>query len=598
MLFPTLNEQGRSRIVTETFRGYDHRAKILPGQWYDETNLTAAQYPLFSQRAKRGFIHNMTRPQGMLAKDTLLYVDDGVLYYGGYEPIKDVTLRLTDGEKQLVSMGAYAVIFPDKVYINTVDLSDYGSLDAVYRALSEHNVKLTMCNAVGEKYEDTYVSETEPAEKSNGMYWVDTSNELHVLKVWSEATKAWAEISTVYIRIESHGLGAEGVFNTGDGIELSGLEYNGDNEALRTQIEDLNAANIIVAQGEGYIVISGILDQVHSQTGGLVVKRECPDMDYVCESNNRIWGCKYGFVNGETVNEIYACKLGDPKNWRCYAGLSTDSYAVSVGTDGKFTGAITHLGYPLFFKENAVHKVYGSLPENFGVNTTICRGVQDGAWKSLNVVNEVLYYQSRTDICAYDGSLPVGVSAELGDMRYTGGTAGSDGAVYYISMQDAAGIWHMYTYDTDKRIWHREDGTHALQFANVRGDLMYIDADSGKLMRVHGKGGSADSLENPVRWSATSGIMGYENPYSQYLSRNSIRARLDVGARLTMAIEYDSDGDFHEQGTYTGGDTVTTINIPVVPRRCDHMRLKLTGVGNVKIYSIARYFEGGSDVWR
>jgi hypothetical protein len=65
-----------------------------------------------------------------------------------------------------------------------------------------------------------------------------------------------------------------------------------------------------------------------------------------------------------------------------------------------------------------------------------------------------------------------------------------------------------------------------------------------------------------------------------------------------MAIEYDSDGDFHEQGTYTGGDTVTTINIPVVPRRCDHMRLRLTGVGNVKVYSIARYFEGGSDVWR
>jgi hypothetical protein len=127
---------------------------------------------------------------------------------------------------------------------------------------------------------------------------------------------------------------------------------------------------------------------------------------------------------------------------------------------------------------------------------------------------------------------------------------------------------------------------------------MYIDAETGKLMRVRGRGGEEDRLESPAKWAAVSGIMGYENPYSQYLSRFSIRARLGVGARLTMAIEYDSDGDWHEQGTYAGGDVVKTINIPVVPRRCDHMRLKLSGTGDVKIYSIARYFEGGSDVWR
>lgn len=597
MLFPQLNETSRSRIVTETFRGYDHRGKILPGQWYDESNLTAAHYPLFSQRQRRGYIHNMTRPQGMLAKDTLLYVDNGVVYYGGYEPIKDFTLSLTDGEKQLVSMGAYAVIFPDKIYINTENLSDYGRLDAEYQAVSTYTVTLTMCNAVGEKYENTVVSDTEPAEKTNGMHWVDTSNDVHILKVWSEATAAWGEIATVYVRIDAWA--CDQVFEVGDGIEISGLAPSESaSEAVKTQIEDLNATNIIVAKGEGYVVVTGLLDQVHTQTGGLEIRRECPDMDYVCESNNRIWGCKYGFDGENTVNEIYACKLGDPKNWRCYAGRSTDSYAVSVGTDGKFTGAITHLGYPLFFKENAIHKIYGSMPENFGVQTTVCRGVQDGAWKSLNVVNEVLYYQSRTDICAYDGSLPVGVSTELGDVRYTGGVAGSDGAVYYISMQDAAGGWHMFTYDTDKRLWHRQDATHALQFANVRGDLMYIDAVTRKLVRVRGKGGGEDTLEGPVKWSAASGIMGYENPYSQYLSRYSIRARLDVGARLTMYIEYDSDGDWIEQGTYVGGDVVKTINIPVVPRRCDHMRLKLSGVGDIRIYSIARYFEGGSDVWR
>ena len=46
-------------------------------------------------------------------------------------------------------------------------------------------------------------------------------------------------------------------------------------------------------------------------------------------------------------------------------GLSTDSYYGNLGTDGKFTGAITHMGYPLFFKENCLHKVYGDYPAQF-----------------------------------------------------------------------------------------------------------------------------------------------------------------------------------------------------------------------------------------
>ena len=57
--------------------------------------------------------------------------------------------------------------------------------------------------------------------------------------------------------------------------------------------------------------------------------------------------------------------LGDFRNWQCFMGLSTDSYYGNLGTDGKFTGAITHMGYPLFFKENCLHKVYGDYPAQF-----------------------------------------------------------------------------------------------------------------------------------------------------------------------------------------------------------------------------------------
>lgn len=593
MIYPSLNEQSRSRIVTETFRGYDHRLKILPGQWYDEENITAAHYPLFSQRAKRGRVLTMDNPLGLLAKDALMYIDGGSVYYNGLR-VEGVNLSTAEDmlPKQLVSMGAYAVIFPDKVYINTADLSDVGSLDARFAALSTDNVSVQLCRADGAEYEAPASAEA-PVNPANGDMWIDTSGDTHVLRQYSEYMSSWSEVPTVYVRVGCKGVGVN--FSAGDGVRVSGLESA--DAAVNTQLKTLmgDGYQIIQARGDDYVVLTGILDGAHSQTGGLVITRDCPDMDYVTESDNRIWGCRYGLVDGETVNEIYACKLGDPKNWRAYAGLSTDSYAVSVGSDGKFTGAATHLGYPLFFKENCIHKIYGSLPESYQVNTTMCRGVQDGAWRSLAIVNEVLYYQSRTDICAYDGSLPAGVSDELGGVKYTLGAAGSDGAVYYISMRDAAGGWHMFTYDTDKAMWHREDGVHALCFANVRGDLMYIDADTRSLMSASGRSGEP---EGEVSWRAESGIMGYEYPYSQYLSRFNIRARLGEGAKMTMSLEYDSEDGWVEMGTYSGTAAVRTVNIPVIPRRCDHLRLKLSGVGDVKIYSISRILEGGSDVWR
>lgn len=583
---PNLTETYQSRINTEVFYGYDHNHKILPGVWFDEQNLSARNYPLFAQRDKRGIVATPADPQGLLAKDALMYIDGGQVIYNGL-PVDNVTLSTAEDmlPKQMVSMGAYAVIFPDKVYINTANLSDVGSLDAKYVAIDGLDITAQMCRVDGSAYEVKDIGDVAPDNPANGAYWIDTGNDVHVLKQYSEAQAMWIEIVSTYVRIGATGVGIN--FNVDDGVRISGLTGT-------AQLEELNADNVIMAKGDDYIVITGILDHVHEQEGGLIVTRECPDMDYVTESNNRIWGCRYGLQDGKTVNEIYACKLGDFRNWRCYAGISTDSYAVSVGTDGRFTGAITHLGYPLFFKENCIHKIYGSMPSEYAMNTTMCRGVQQGSWRSLNIVNEVLYYMSRDGVVAYDGSLPTSVSDAFGGEKYHDATAGSVGHTYYISMQDTSDAWRMMTFDTDKRIWHREDGTHALCFANVRGDLMYIDADTKHLISATGISGT---LEEDFEWSAESGVMGYEYPDSKYLSRYNIRVKLAEGATLTMYLEYDSDGVWHEMGTYTGSNVLRTFTVPVIPRRCDHLRLKLAGKGDVKIYSIARYLEGGSDHW-
>lgn len=594
MYYPKLNQLSQSRLLTETFGGYNHNMKIASGEWYEEENLSSAYYPLFSQRAKRGIVSQLTNPQGMLCKDSLLYVDGPSLVLNG-ATVPGITLS-TDPDlcpKTLVSMGAYAVVFPDKKYVNTKDLTDVGNLDARFESFDSAEISFQMCRVDGETYDftDDTVSAAQPESPVNGQYWIDTGTETHVLRQYSETTESWTAIPTVYVKIGYPGIGL--VFGRYDGVTISGCAGPDENAELCRQIERLNAENVVWAKDDDSIVIVGLIDQAYTQqSGSITVERTSPALDYVTECGNRLWGCHYGMVDGRMVNEIYASKLGDFKNWTCYMGVSTDSYAVTVGTDGVFTGAVTHLGYPLFFKENCIHKVYGSYPANYQITTTTCRGVQDGAGDSLAIVAETLFYKSRADVCAFDGSLPVSVSAPLGGVRYSQAVAGAFGTDYYISMKDAAGAWHLFVYDAKRDIWHREDATHALAFANVRGDFLLIDAQTKRLVSVTGRSGTSEA---DVSWTATSGIMGYEYPDAKYISRFNIRAKLGDGATLRLEIEYDSDGTWHDAGTYAGTGLTGTVTIPAHPRRCDHMRLRLSGTGEIKLYAIARILEQGGD---
>ena len=68
------------------------------------------------------------------------------------------------------------------------------------------------------------------------------------------------------------------------------------------------------------------------------------------------------------------------------------------------------------------------------------------------------------------------VASAFGLERYHNAVAGSDGLKYYVSMQNEAGEWSLFVYDTRLGIWEREDDTQALGFA-WDSDLYFLDAD-------------------------------------------------------------------------------------------------------------------------
>lgn len=582
MKYPTLPNRSNSRQMVDAFKGYNHNLLIGDGEFFDMKNMTSNHYPILAPRGKRGVYAIPASPQGLIAKDNLCYVDGADFVMDGYRIAMGLSTEPEDCPKQLISMGAYVIILPDKKYINTLDVTDFGNIEASFTTSTD--VTFELCTIDGEEYTGTIVSPGEPEDPENMDYWIDTSSTPHTLKQYSASSGMWIGIATTYIRISSTGIGK--AFKQYDGVKISGV--------LSEQLQELNANMVLWACGDDYIVVAGILDAVTTQPatdGTITVERKMPEMDFVIESENRLWGCRYGVAaNGEVVNELYACKLGDFKNWNCFMGLSTDSYVASLGTDGQFTGAITHLGYPLFWKENCVHKVYGNYPANFQIQTTACRGVQRGSERSLAIVNEVLYYKARHAVCAYDGSLPTEISSVLGDEHYSEAVSGAHGNKYYISMKDASGQYHLFVCDTGKGMWHKEDDLKVDAFCSCREELYAISG--GKIITMLGSGAADDER---VEWMVQTGIIGTDMPDMKYVSRLLVRMSLEIGAEVHFYGQYDSEEDWEHLGTVSGTN-LRTFQIPVRPRRCDHLRLRIEGVGDAKIYSITKTIEQGSDV--
>lgn len=472
-------------------------------------------------------IRGMVLKQGKLAYmiGSTLYWDDKTFDFSGYTS--------GDSEMQLISYGAYILAFPEGLYVNTQNISDYGYLGAEYQCGGEQEtITYSVCDMTGADYTYT-LSDTAPEEPEDGQYWMRRTEDGDALYRWADTMAMWVAVSTTYIKIKVSCTGATlfpHMFKQYDSVFVEGSE-----------IPELNGVNIIYGigeeDGEGYILVTGVLEQTVTQETGnkpVTFKRKIPRMDHVCVSNNRVWGCFYGVTEEkESLNEIYACKLGDPTNWYSYMGTAQDSYALSLGDDGEFTGAYTYQGYPLFFKENNIYKIYGTYPAAYQLVTYDCRGLQKGSGKSLAIVDEYLVYKSISDICVFDGNYPMSLSAKLGKQIFTEAAAGAYMGRYYISMKDEKGKAAIYIYDFSTNMWTKDEEMLIEEFISTKSGELY----GRTKVQIVGFGNSNNNLglmameeENRVDWYLESGEYGYNTPDRKRVSRIAVRASIAFDA--------------------------------------------------------------------
>lgn len=598
MYYGKINDNNNTRTVIDNWLGYNHNFKANRGEFFDMQNLSSDNYPLASPRRVRSRLMLIDEDgagkfRGIICIDGDIYALKGkVLSKIGAD---EMTTDLSDyfdedddiSEQTMLQMGSYILMYPSGVYVNLKDTEDVGRMD-VELDLEDAHATYTPCTADGGELQNLTASFLEPEDFEPGDYWICTNPDKRGLYMYNGYLSMWEAVPTCYIKISISGTDFSEYFNAGDAVFMN------------TKFKDLNNGSVLVDSGNGYLIVIGLIDAAtDSETNDLHFERKIPKMDFVCVDKNRVWGCRYGYQDGKQVNEIYASKLGDFKNFYVYQGLTTDSYSVSVGELGKFTGCVSFQGCPVFFKENKIYKIYGAMPSEYTLNEINAEGVQQGSSKSMVVIGEYLLYKGVNSILIYDGSWPTAIGSALGRGNlFYDGIAGGCHNKYYLTLTDERVLHHMFVYDIELGIWEKESYLPFMQFSNsVNGQLFGITDDT-----LWGLGNTDNEVylreeridEEWVEWYAVTGELGFEYPDYKYVSRLTLRAYLDTRSEIQIEVSYD-DRPYEKVATMRGIDDISQQSFAFSPLRCDHFRIKFSGHGYSRIYSLAMTYDTESE---
>lgn len=517
------------------------------GDMVDSKNISARRYPYISTRNPRQKLDNYTNVTNLSAHSELVVIEGTDVYYAG---TKVPNLEVTEGEKQIVSINTKIVIFPDW---KAIDLSGDSPTGTQYNPI-DIDLPLKSYNSTSP---GNHVKIT-----SKGGY-----NYQCVIYHYLETTLSEQIFNTIdsnFSRNVNIGLGAGYTVTYPIKITSSlvkSVDYVSDygNKRYEQLTFDFYATRGISA---------GSVD-----IGKIVIKSTMPDMDYICVHNNRVYGCS------SKEQAIYASALGDPFEWNDFSGLSTDSYVVNVASPGNFEGCCSYSSSVLFWKQDRLHKLVGDYPAEYYMYTYDVEGLKAGAYKSLQIINETLYYMGINGVYAYTGSTPQLISQNFGNKNFTNAIAGTDGDTYYLSVMEGTTPYLM-AYETRYGMWILEDHIRCNDFARIGKELYFLS--NGNVYQMNA--GSEDDIE----WSFQFAPMYETIDGKKSYSRIVIRTELPRGSYIRVAVKTD-DGLWVETAKIIGrNNRLSEVLLPI--NRCDKFELKLSGKGKMAILSILREY--------
>ena len=560
-----------------TLRGLGKSAE--KGELSAVRNMSADAFPYLKTRGRRSVIRRMHQPQGLFSDGTLAYVDGGRLYYGGYE-IEGIFL--SEGEKTVLRLGEYLLVFPDGIYYNIGDGSDYGTLSVTNTAdggriccVDTHFTELD-CSVVTQPPDEAAVGAHCAIKMSDGSLKIKRYNGVY-----------WYDVDTL-IKLEAEGIG-NGI-RVGDTVSLTGAEAIGS--CMTVAAREPSALYCVGAVASEILVL-----------GSITVRRRIPIFDLVTVSGGRLCGVRRGRdLDGRVVCRMYLSRENDPFVFLPEGGGAE----LDLDLSGVFTGLCDHMGSPVAFTEG---EIVETRIKGGGLIATVVRGfgVMQGAQKSIASLDGSIYYLSPVGICRYDGSYPECIhSSPDGLKRSVGGSpAVAAKGKYYINLTDKNSLNAIYIYDIKNKRIVTEDPLHATALVKRRESVYALSADGELVLLDRDSASEPDYLlsedaaqdEDEVYFYAETPDIGLADFGSVSPVRVTLRVKKPSGTALRVAIRYN--GCEAEEAVELKGEIDGLAAVPIPVKRCESFRLIISGEGDVTIggYSV-EYRSEGAVLWR
>lgn len=622
-------------------------------------------------------------------------------------------------EKRTAVMGARLIVFPDKVMYNTLT-GEFKMLERIYSGemtaqLCDSSLNaavlpasgISMCIAVGKDEfnlltsssggedvsdelnraialhnyggdsillycPDTFALKVCPL--SSGSLPEDTSSladadcvgigclyDIRVDEIYIRADKkndenkyAWRN-EIPYVRLTGQGIAAQfsqwdSITVTSGGADGGAVDYILGDKTVRAVDTDADC-----------IYIRGFIKEAKTVfgSGTITLTRPVPDMDYICAHENRLYGCRFKKLEDgaeNSINEIYASKLGEPDNFSL-SDSGTGAFAMSVGENGNFTGAASYNSRVYFFKESCVI----ALDRYFSSEVIRIDGVSSRGGDTIALLDGNLIYAGVNGIYLFNGARTKKISDALGKFDYYPTVGRVYDGKYYLNvigksemnalysdtnlqqtaMQEAEsravaylqkigckpgspfysfyyGIYKLFcyqeilnrtvmnsinnsrifVYDGKNGIWTAENISSAASCMCSDGKNLYYIDYSGTLIAENGAGDGVDGIEfseeGDFEWYAESGDIGYNSDDRAYISRLSLRVRPREQTKINVDISYDSSGKWHRLYTLRSPGC-RSVTLPIIPVRCDTLKIKVSGTGECSFLSASAVYEKGSD---
>jgi len=622
MLVKARNAVAGYERETVPFLGLNRSDNTQEGEFSEQKNMSDRRYPYLAPRlprAKEAFKENM---QGLFYWDGHeVVVAGGTLYLDG-TGVFDVS----EGPKQFAVVNTKLIVWPDRV---TVDLSSSEVRQMYVEVVNQGSATFTT-NSVTLEPEYAYTTQTMKYKGNKAYIWTYTSVSWDaVSKTWTttgeaktkidngtevvgryfipaatynESTKSYSntlpsvkfggtpEKTTnsygVYGKVEKYehfestvdyvyGAATYGIYRSDQkNAPLDDVFRVGDIVTIRNAGSGYNKTNVeikgITANANKITFADNTFKAEETFTSKVTITRKVPDLTYICEHENRLWGLDN---NNHT---IYASELGKPDSFYNYSG-DAGSYSVAVGSEGDFTGICSYGNAVLCWKERTLHKVLGDYPSNYQTAVYRFAGVRSGAHKSLVNVNETLFFLGVDGVYAYTGNKPSLISRALGTDVLKDGVGGTDGRAYYLSAKNGS-AWELLSYDTHTGLWTRSDEKQVVDFCRVDDKLKFLAGDS-----IYTVGGGDEQVEWEVVLAPMYETLGGGKQYNRLIFRVEIPkdgwlaadVRFDGGRWMQVGLVKDKSGPVH---------------MPVPLRRCDKFQIRLRGKGDCAVLDMVREF--------